>query len=196
MNPGGTARNGCLTKSSNSAIRHRPMIHATFPPWRYIRRIAFISTSATWHQNFRLALRRSGTPADAPACTDAAPARAGVSKSRTADAITAAPDVDSHAPAAVLGCLARPPCARHVASSPCQVTTSTIARRRAHVKPCQRPVRAKEPCRAALREFRRVMDMRVGARHGRSDTTAKVGPVGATHASRGTTRTLAGSVLE
>jgi hypothetical protein len=41
------------------------------------------------------------------------------------------------------------------------------------------PVRAREPCRAALREFRPVMDMRVGARHGRSDTTAKVGPVGA-----------------
>jgi len=35
-----------------------------------------------------------------------------------------------------------------------------------------------------------------GARHVRSDKTAKVGPVGAHPPSRGTTRTLAGSVLE
>src|SRR2546426_9303148 len=28
--------------------------NATFPPWRYVRRIAFMSTSATRHQNIRL----------------------------------------------------------------------------------------------------------------------------------------------
>jgi hypothetical protein len=92
MNPGGTARKPRLDEVVEFVGSTSPTIHATFPPWLYIRRIAFISTSATWHQNFRLAFETvKNARADAPACTDAAPARVGFSKSRTADTITAAP---------------------------------------------------------------------------------------------------------
>ena len=71
--------------SSNLSGSTAPTIRATFPPWQYVRRIAFMSTSATRHQNFRFEFETvKNARADAPA-------RGGFSKSRTADTITAAP---------------------------------------------------------------------------------------------------------
>ena len=71
---------------------HGTTIRAMFRPWQYVRRIAFMSTSATTHQNFRFEFDTvKNSRADSPARTDPPPARAGFSKSRTADRITAAP---------------------------------------------------------------------------------------------------------
>ena len=69
-------------------VRH----HAIFPPLPDVRRIAFTSKFATWHQNVRLAFEIiKNARADSPARTDSPPARIGFSRSRTTDAITAAP---------------------------------------------------------------------------------------------------------
>jgi hypothetical protein len=92
MNPYGTDRSGFLTQSSNASGSTSSTIRATFPPWQYLRKIAFMSTSATRHQNSRFEFETvKNARADSPAPTDAPPARVGFSKSRTADTITAAP---------------------------------------------------------------------------------------------------------
>jgi len=81
-----------------------------------------------------LSSRRSRTPARTlpPARTLLPPVSASPSPGRPTQS-RPLPDVDSHAtPAAFLGDFARPPRARHVASSPCQeITASTAARRSA-----------------------------------------------------------------
>ena len=61
------------------------------PSLQYVRRIVFMSISATPHQNFRFEFETvKNARADSPARTDSPPAL-GFSKSRTADTITAAP---------------------------------------------------------------------------------------------------------
>jgi len=63
MNVYRTARTGVLTTLSNSSGSTSPTSRATFSPWQYVRRIAFMSTSATRHQNSGLSSRPSRTPA-------------------------------------------------------------------------------------------------------------------------------------
>ena len=59
---------------------------------QYFRRIAFVSKSATLHQNFREGFEPAkNSRADSPARKDSPPTRVGFFKSRTADAITATP---------------------------------------------------------------------------------------------------------
>ena len=59
-------------------VRHQ----AIFPPLPYVRRIAFTSKFATWHQNVRLGFEIiKNARADAPARTDCPPARIGFSRS-------------------------------------------------------------------------------------------------------------------
>ena len=59
---------------------------------QYFRRIAFMSKSATPHQNFRFGFETiKDARADSLAHTDSFPARVGFIKSWTADAMTAIP---------------------------------------------------------------------------------------------------------
>ncbi len=144
--------------------------------------------------------RLSRTPARIlpPARTRLPPVSASPSPGRPTQSLPL-PDVDSHAtPAAFLGDFAGPPRARHVASSPCQeVTASTVARR---TRPRETVSSAQFARGHRVQRLSENFDGRWtcewGARHVRSETTAKIGPVGAHPLSRGTTRTLAGSVLE
>jgi hypothetical protein len=108
------------------------------------------------------------------------------------------PNVDSHAPAACLGDFARPPRALHVASSPCQEVTASTAACRARPRETVASAQFARGHRVQwlLDHFDGRWTCKWRARHVRSDKTAKVGPVGAHPLSRGTTRTLAGSVLE
>ena len=104
-------------KSSNSSGSASPTIRGTFPPWQYVRRIAFMSTSATRHQNFRFEFETVRTPARTlpPARTLLPPVSASPSLGRPTRS-RPPPDVDSHAPAALLGDFARPPRVLHVPS--------------------------------------------------------------------------------
>ena len=188
-----------MTKSSNASGSTSPTIRATCPPWQYVRRIAFMSTSATRHQNFRFEFETvKNARADSPPArtllppVSASPSPGGPTRSLPP------PAVDSHAPAAFLDDFARAPRALHVASSPCQEVTASTATRRA--RPRETVASAQFARGNRVQRLCENFDGRWTcegrARHARSDKTAKVGPVGAHPLSRGTTRTLAGSVLE
>ena len=69
------------------------------------------------------------------------------------------PDVDSHAPAALLGYFARPPRALPLASRCPEVTASVVAAERALANPCRRSSSREGTGSSGCRPCRRAMDM-------------------------------------
>ena len=134
-----------------------------------------------------LSSRPSRTPARTlpPARTLLPPVSGSPSPGRPTQSLPP-PDADSHAPAAFLGYFARPPRALPVASSQCLEVTASTADRRA--RPCETVASAQlargNDVERLLENFDGRWTCEWGARHVRSDKTAKVGPVGAHPLSR------------
>ena len=192
---------GLLTTSSNASGSTSPTIRATFPSWQYARRISFMSIRHPPRgiKTSGVSSRLSRTPAQTlpPARTLVPPVSASPNPGRRHDHCrpqTSIATLQRHFSVPSLAHRA------HATSHHHHVRKSPPRRppvERALVTPWRRPTsREGHRVQRLFENFDGRWTCEWGAQHVRSDTTAKVGPVGAHPPSRGTTRTLAGSVLE
>src|SRR5712691_2349770 len=132
MNPYGPARKPLLDEGRTRQVRHRRRFTRPSLPGNTSAGSRSCRHPPRGSKTSGLSSRPSRTPARTlpPARTLLPPVSASPSPGRPTQSLLL-PDVDSYAtPATFLGDFARPPRARHVASSPCQeVTASTVARR-------------------------------------------------------------------